>query len=468
MNECTFIILGATGDLAKRKLIPALYRLIHDHKIDRFIIVGAARDESSADGYINRAREHIRSVDDTVWRTLQKNSYYYQIDFTDQASFNRLTAFVSSLEKEYQLSGNRIVYLAVPSLLFCPITQALGVSKLVSKARNDGTIDGKQWHRIVYEKPFGLDELSAHEINQCINTHFDESQIYRIDHYLTKELVSSIVLVRFTNMIFEPLWNNQYIDEVQIIVDETVGMEGRGAYYDEYGVLKDVVQNHMLQLLSLVAMELPEDLDAHHIRNQKAATLQHIRFADGLLGQYRGYTSEKNVSPTSQTPTFAALKMFVDTPRWQGVPFYIKTGKCLEQKNSSIHIKFKEVPCRLRAQCIYSSNYLTIQIDPISSFSIQLNTKKPGEQFEVTPVQLAFNHDYTFGTATPEAYEILLEHIMAGEQSVSVRLDEIEYAWKIIDAIQGSELSVYKYMQASNGPQELLAFNQRNGIVWRI
>lgn len=467
MNECTFIILGATGDLTKRKLIPALYRLVQDKKIDRFLIIGAAREQVTADEFINHGKTFIRSIDQEIWQRIQKVSYYYQMDFSQQAEFIKLHKFVGTLESEHGLNGNRMVYLAVPSSIFCAITRGLGTSGLIKKAQENGTIDGHIWNRIVYEKPFGVSFSSAKEINQCILDYFSEQQIYRIDHYLTKELVGSIVLVRFTNMIFEPLWNKKYIDEVQIILSETLGVEGRGRYYDQYGVLKDVIQNHLMQLLALTAMELPQELTAEYIRNQKAAVLQKVSCTDGILGQYEGYLSEKDIERNSVTPTFAALKMAIDTPRWEGVPFYVKAGKCLNKKNSSISIKFKEVACRLREQCVYTSDYLTIEIDPEASFSLQLNTKQPGATYEVTPIQLSFNHDYVFGTASPEAYEVLLERIMNGEQSVSVRLDEIEYAWSVVEQIEQFSLPVYKYKQGSEGPEELKQFDKKYAIRWR-
>ncbi len=466
MNDCTFIILGATGDLAKRKLIPALYKLIQDKKIDKFLVIGAALDEVTPDQFIDRGRSFISTVDEEIWQKLRASSYYQQVDFNDPEGFNRLSKFATALEKDQGLSGNRLVYLAVPANFFCQITRELGKSGLVKKAGEDGTINGI-WQRIVYEKPFGLDLASAREINKCIEDYFSEKQIYRIDHYLTKELVGSIVLVRFTNMLFEPLWNKNYIEEVQILLSETLGMVGRGRYYDNYGILKDVVQNHMLQLLALIAMELPDELNAQYIQDQKAEVLKKTKCVGGMLGQYRGYTSEQDISPSSQTPTFAALKMAIDMPRWERVPFYIKTGKCLDKKDTSIHIKFREVPCKLRERCIYTSNYLTIQIAPDSSFSLQLNTKKPGETYEVTPVNLSFSHDYVFGTATPEAYEVLFEQIMQGEQSVSVRFDEIEYSWEIIDAIEKLGLPQYEYERSSTGPLELDAFNKKNYIRWR-
>ncbi|MGE0207132.1 MAG: glucose-6-phosphate dehydrogenase [Candidatus Babeliales bacterium] len=466
MIDCTFIILGATGDLAKRKLIPALYKLVQDKKIRNFLIVGAALEQVTADECIDRGRIFIPNVDEEIWRRLKKSFYYQQLDFNDHKGFKHLNQFIDSLEKEHSFAGNRLVYMAVPSLFFCTITKHLGASGIVKKSDSKGLVGG-HWQRIIYEKPFGTSLESARDINACIHEYFNENQIYRIDHYLTKELVGSILLARFTNMIFEPLWNSNYIEEVQIILSETLGVEGRGIYYDQYGVLKDMVQNHMLQLMALVAMELPEQLDAHYIRDQKAAVLKKIKCVGGVLGQYDGYLQEKNVASNSQTPTFALLAMHVDTPRWKGVPFYIKTGKTLFHKNSSIHIKFKEVSCKLRDRCMYTSDYLSIQIDPDSSFSLQLNIKKPGQTYEVTPVNLHFSHNYVFGTTTPEAYEVLLEQIMMGEQSVSVRFDEIESSWHIIEQIEQLKLPVLPYKQSSQGPHEAELFAEKHKLWWR-
>lgn len=465
MNECTFIILGATGDLTKRKLIPAIYKLVQEKKLKKFAIVGAAIDDVSADEFIDRGRSFIPTVNYEIWEELKKVAYYQKIDFNKQKDFNTLRMRVEEIEKERGLSGNRMVYLATPSYFFCDITRYLGDSGLVKPADDNGMSNGV-WHRIVYEKPFGVNLASACETNECITHFFSEKQIYRIDHYLTKELVGNILLVRFTNMLFEPLWNKQYIDHVQIVLSESIGLEGRGRYYDKYGVLKDIVQNHALQLLALVAMELPGELNARHIRDQKAALLQRVHADDGLLGQYIGYLREQDVASNSKTPTFSTLRFLVDTPRWQGVPFFVKAGKRLDKKNSSIHIQFKEVDCSLRDRCMYAANSLTIQIDPDASFSVQLNTKKPGATYDVTPIDLSFSHDYVFGTATPAAYEVILEQIIAGEQSISVRFDEIEYSWRIVEKIEQLGLPLYPYEPGSPGPLALQMFDKKYGIRW--
>jgi glucose-6-phosphate 1-dehydrogenase len=467
MNDCTFIILGATGDLAKRKLMPAIAKLIKDEKVSNYAIIGAANSDISDIKFQDRFKDAVFHVDKAIIDGITARIRYQKINFDDAASFNLLFSRIQETEKQFGLSGNRIVYVAAPSIYYCPITECLAISKIVHRADDSGLV-GKSWQRIVYEKPFGLDAQSAKEINACIASHFNENQIYRVDHYLTKELVSSIVLVRFTNIIFEPLWNNKYIDYVEIILSETIGLEGRGRYYDHYGVLRDVVQNHAMQLLSLVAMELPKKLSASGIQDEKARVLKAVTVQSGFLGQFEGYHKELDVAPNSKTATFACLKMSIATQRWNGVPFYIKAGKRLDRKDTSIHIKFKNVNCTLQESCVYESDYLSIQIEPDATFALQLNTKLPGTLYEVAPVQLMFNHDYTFRTATPEAYEILLEQIMAGEQSVSVRFDEIEYAWGVIDSVGSMKLPFYYYKQLSSGPDELKDFAQKNNMRWRI
>jgi glucose-6-phosphate 1-dehydrogenase len=465
MSECTFIILGASGDLAKRKLFPALYKLVRDQKIQRYAIIGAARDELTVDDIFARAEPFVGSIDKELWQSLIGKTSYIQIDFDDEQSFSRLASHVSTIEKKYGLAGNRLIYLATPSTFFCSLTHQIGKSGIASR-NLPGSLT---WQRLIYEKPFGLDEVSARQINECIHEWFDESQIYRVDHYLTKELVSSIVLIRFTNIIFEPLWNHKFIDYVQINLSETLALEGRGRYYDHYGVMRDIVQNHGLQLLSLVAMELPEKLDAAKIQNEKTKVLEKTRIDDGFLGQYQGYRDEIDVKKDSTMPTFACLKLSIDRPRWAGVPFFIKAGKRLERKDTSIHIKFKNVDCTLKESCVYESDYLTIQIDPDARFSLQLNTKLPESMYEVMPIQLVFNHDYALRTATPESYEILLEQIIKGDQSVSVRFDEIEHAWSIVDALQKLSLLSYDYQPLTQGPHEALAqFAQKYRIRWRV
>lgn len=464
MNDVTIIVLGATGDLMKRKLLPALYRLIAHGKLKKFLIIGAAIDDINAQQMVDRSREFINQVDENVWKTINDSSFYKQLDFGNEADFSSFSTWVGSLEKEQNMSGNRLVYLAAAAEYFCQITTHLATSKLVVRRAEDET----PWQRIVYEKPFGHDLVSAREINACIEKYFDESQIYRIDHFLTKELVSNIALIRFTNCVFEPLWNNRYIDQVQIVISEEIAIENRGAYYDKYGALADVVQNHMLELLALIGMEAPEKLSGNYVRSRRADVLKHVQIIDGILGQFDGYKKEKNVDPKSQTETFAVLMLRVDNARWAGVPFYVKTGKCLKKKETIIHIKFKQVDCLLTHSCPAPSNWLTIEVSPEATFALSLNAKKPGRSQEVVPVSMEFCHSCLFGQVTPHSYEVVLEEVMRGEQSISVRFDEIEYAWKIIDEIRTKQFPLYEYQCGTNGPEQVVTeFEQKHGMRWR-
>lgn len=463
-TKTTIMLYGATGDLAKRKLIPALYQLMKKKNFSDVIIIGVAFEDTTVEKMIDAAQPFITQIDQECWQQLHSKSYYKRIDFNNADDFVALRDFVEQREKENGFDEcNRLFYLATSSNFFCPITSHMSAVGLV-KHRD---LLSKSWHKTVYEKPFGHDEQSAHEINACISRTLDESQVYRIDHYLTKEVVSNIAMVRFTNCVFEPLWSHRYIDQVQIIVSESVGVEDRGGYYDAYGALRDVVQNHILELLALICMETPEKLTGEFIREQRVKVLEKVRFIDGILGQYEGYQQEKHVRTDSHTDTYASLKLMVDMPRWAGVPFYVKTGKCLDKKETIIHIKFKQVDCLLTRGCPTESNWLTIKIDPDAVFSLTLNIKQPEVMDQVMPVAMEFCHSCIFGLKTAQAYEVLLEEVMRGEQSISVRFDEIEYAWKLIDVIVRQQLPVYAYKKGSRGPQEEQEYTQKHGMRWR-
>lgn len=463
MNDITFVVFGASGDLTKRKLLPALYTLFLKKKLTKFLFVGAAYDDITVAELLNRVRPFITDFDEVVWHDFIQYIQYQKLNFNELADFNALKKVVDRLEKKQGLSGNRLLYCATASDFFCKITSYIAQSGIAEKRGIKDTI----WHRIVYEKPFGYDGTSAREINQCIEEHFNETQIYRIDHYLTKELVGNIALVRFTNCVFEPLWNNRYIDNVQVVVSEQVGVEGRGSYYDTYGALKDMVQNHMLEMVSLIAMETPEKLTGEFVRKERVRVLERVRFDDVLFGQYRGYRNEVGVRPDSQTETFVALKAYIDNPRWAGVPFYLKTGKKLDKKETVIHLKFKQVDCLLSKNCPSDTNYLTIMISPDATFSLTLNVKKPGVANEVVPINMDFCHSCLFGDVVFDSYVILLQEIMRGEQSVSVRSDEIECAWKVVDSIDHIEVPLDMYEPGSDGPKELKDFEYKHGMRWR-
>ncbi|MCL5875615.1 MAG: glucose-6-phosphate dehydrogenase [Candidatus Dependentiae bacterium] len=456
MNDCTIILLGASGDLSKRKIIPALYHLIERGILKKFVVVGAAREQISAQQILQRSQEFIGPINAGTWQTLQESFFYHTLDFTKQDDYHTLHGRVQEYEKKYNLSGNRIIYIATASQFFCTITRSLAASKLALRLNTDEKI----WHRMVYEKPFGSDLASAQAINKCIQESFFEHQIYRVDHFLSKELVSNIALLRFTNIFFEPLWNNRYIENVQIILDESIGLEGRGAYYDKYGALSDVVQNHILEMLALIAMESPATLQADDLRNARAQLLTHVEFVDGILGQYEGYTQEPNVAPDSKTETFAAVILNINNDRWRSVPFYLRTGKKLYGKKTGIYITFKKVACLLAKQCPTKPNSLTIQIDPAPFFAIQVNAKKMGSFSEVNPINMEFCHN----NIIPLAYETLLEAIYKADQAVAVRFDEIESAWKITDTIKAAHLKVYPYKQGEAGPAELEVLNNTYGI----
>ena len=466
-NETIFIIFGASGDLARRKLIPALHAVIAADKLKKYFIIGAALDDTTAADLIRQSRIYMSHVpgEKRALDELNKHVYYEQFDFTKINDYTSLGQKITKLKEQYNFSQpNLLIYLAAPAHFYSDITRYIaesGIAKRVAKGITP-------WTRIVYEKPFGSDFRSADEINDCIAAHFDESQIYRIDHYLTKELVGNIAFVRFTNAVFEPLWNNRYIDNVQIILSEADSIGGRGLYYDHFGAIKDVMQNHMLELMALVAMETPKRLTGEDIREQRVKVLEKVEVVDSFVGQYEGYTKEENVASDSKTETYACAYLRINNPRWAGVPFYLKTGKCLSKKRTIIHIQFKQVDCLL-VECPIESNVLNIEVSPQAGFSLRLNAKSPGEPNQIIPVDMEFCHSCIFGFRDAQAYETIFEEILRGEEAISVRFDEIEYAWLIIDEIkkQQRERELYIYSCGSNGPKEQKKiFDNKHGIRW--
>src|SRR3989344_4304826 len=462
-NDFVLVILGATGDLAKKKLIPALYNMLLNRSVDDFAVVGVSLDDVRPDKLIEESRKYVKRYNRKSWESLKRRFYYFRADFYDRKRFMQLNDFVGLVEKKHSLSGNRMFYLATMPQHFEAITECLRKSSLAGRKRD-------AWRRVVFEKPFGEDLISAKRINKCIKRLFSENQIYRIDHYLGKELVQNISVVRFTNTVLEPLWNRKYIDHVQIILSEDFGVEGRGTYYDHYGALKDVVQNHMMQLLSLTAMEAPRKLTEGHIRDEKVKILRMIRDVkpeDVVLGQYNGYRKEKGVKKDSRTETFAALKMFVSNRRWRNIPFYLITGKNMKDKITSIYIQFKDAPCLLFSGiCNFMPNYLVIQIQPEEGFYLQLNAKVPAKT-DITAVRMDFCHECTFGPNTPEAYETLLMDVAKGDQSVFIRSDEIELEWRIIDKITKKRLRAHPYKKGSY-PDAAKRLIQKDDRYWHL
>ena len=460
----TFIVFGITGDLSKRKLIPGLYQLIKDKKLNNFAIIGVGLEDKKNDDILNPSKEFVHDLDKDIWQHFVSHFFYLKNDVRDEHDFQKLKELILEKERTYKLSGNRLAYCATPAKVFEDITKYLvkfGILK--HKETSD-----KSWYRIAYEKPFGYDLDSAKKLNKTILSLLDESQIYRVDHYLAKEIVENILYIRFTNHIFKALWNSQNIESVQIILGESYGVGTRGSYYDSYGALNDVVQNHMLQLLALVGMNEPQKLTGDDIRNCKAQILKDVRADSGFLGQYEGYKNEPGISKESETETFAVLKLFVNDDRWKDVPFYLKTGKALKEKSTKIHIQFKKVDCKLtKSSCPIEGNVLTLTVFPQGGFSFEVNAKKPGERDAVVPVVMDFCYECLM-PSTPEAYEYILQDIISGDQAISVRFDEIEYSWQIIDSFKKLNLPLYIYGQNSKGPEkELIEFASKNKFIWR-
>ncbi len=453
--------MGATGDLSKLKLIPALYNLLKLEVVERIALVGVARSDVTMQSILDEAKKNIKNVDESVWYRLCQFARYQTLDFSKPEDFERLKLTIENLENKEGFSKNRLFYLATLPDHFESASLNLAKVGLVSKNKKTS------WERVLYEKPFGQDSISAHRINKTIDRVFDESNVYRVDHYLGKELVGNIALLRFTNRILEPLWNNKHIDSVQIIRDEDFGIKGRGNYFDKYGALKDMFQNHLLQIVSLVGMESPKFLAGEYLRNEKVKVLKKIKVQDVLLGQYDGYEKELGVMENSNTETFFATKLEINNSRWRGVPFFVRSGKALGKKEAVIHIRFKPVDCLLAKTCPSDSNYLTIRIEPDAGFGFELNSKSLRKGFEIEPVDVEYCHTCEHGENTPEAYEVLLEQAILGEQALFVRNDEIELAWDIVDKIKKDRLPVYKYNVGGRGPVELENWNKKNNIIWK-
>ena len=464
-NQGVFILFGATGDLSKRRIIPALYALSFQNKIGNISIIGIGLEDALAIDVINASKPYIDNFDAAHWAAFESRFFYYKMDVTQFTEFYQLKEFVESHEKEHAFTGNRLVYLAVHPKFFAPITEQLAQVNLIYTMSTPTDIS---WCRIAYEKPFGLDKKSAQEINTNIAQYLQEFQIFRVDHYLAKDIVGTIALLRFTNCILEPLWNNQHIDWVEIVLSETATMGGRGTFYDACGALKDVVQNHMLQIVALLAMESPEFLSGEYIREQKSRILKKIEPLDGFLAQYKGYRQEQGVHRNSDTETFAALKLLIHTPRWQQTPFYLRTGKGLNKKETVITIQFKPVTCLLTTHCPSIANYLSIRVMPEPGFSIKLNVKKPGMKIEVVPVEMDFCYECKFSEIHNNVYQLVLQELFLGEQGISVRFDEVEHAWEVIDKIKKLSLPLYHYEQGSSGPEELYEFARKNNMKWRL
>ncbi|MGD1997956.1 MAG: glucose-6-phosphate dehydrogenase [Candidatus Dependentiae bacterium] len=463
--DCTIVLLGATGDLSRRKLIPALYQLLKDKKVTRCALVGVSLEPGSASDMLQAARSHIDDLDEGVWQELVDHAAYLAGDFHDAHTYQRLAAMLDDIEKKHQLGNNRLFYLATMPEHFATITQQLSAHDIVPHRSKLQPQQG--WRRVVYEKPFGADGMSADAINAAIHNVFDESQVFRIDHYLGKELVGNIAVLRFANRLFEPLWRAEHIEQVQIIVNENDGIGSRGRYYDKYGALKDMVQNHLFQLMALVGMEPPRTLCGEEIRAAKAAVLSRARIDDVVCGQYEGYQGEQFVRPGSRTETFAALKVSIENERWRGVPFFLKTGKQLYERHASIHIFFKPATGVSGYRGSETTNVLTLQIEPNEGFALQLNAKMPGSNRQVTPISMSWSHHAVFGYNTPQSYESLLIDALRGDQSVFVRFDEIAHSWELLEQYDCGSVEREIYARGGRGPASLPSFEKQHNMEWQ-
>ncbi len=487
---CAVVIFGATGDLTRRKLLPALYRLTQQRLIpNEFAILGSARHPLTDDEFRASMYEALtefasdESLDESAWQSFAKHIFYQQGDFIEADIYEKLKTKLEQIDSEFQTQGNRLFYLATSPEFFGVIAEQLGAAKLALPRKGS-------WTRIIVEKPFGHDLKSARALNNKIAAVFEEKQVYRIDHYLGKETVQNLLAFRFANSIFEPLWNRQYIDHVQITNAETKGVEGRGGYYEKAGALRDMIQNHVFQVTSLIAMEPPASLSANAVRDEKAKAMQTVRplpldQIDQFVvrGQYGpgkvlgdtvpGYREEPGVDPKSSTETFAALKLYLDNWRWSGVPFFIRSGKRLQKDVTEIAIQFKDVPHRLfdESDAPLQPNVLIIRIQPNEGITLRFGAKLPGQAMRIRQVTMDFRYGSSFGVKSPEAYERLLLDCMLGDSTLYARRDMVERGWEIVtpilEAWKKPALDFPNYEAGSWGPRNAFDLIEHEGREWR-
>jgi len=483
-----FVIFGGTGDLTKRKLIPAIFSLMHEGKLpEDFTIVSIGRREKTNEQYRSEMYEFAKkfsrfSLNDKLWDNFSKRIFYKTFDFTsNNEGYKELDSFLEAMEIEYSTGGNRLYYLAVAPEFFEGIIRNLRSNDMICKTTG--------WQRVMIEKPFGSSLKTARILNKNISKLIPEDDIFRIDHYLGKEMIQNILAIRFGNSLFEPLWNAHYIDNIQITSNELLGVENRGGYYENTGILKDMLQNHILQMLTMIAMEPPVDFKPESIRDEKVKVLRSLRpfttesvnenivrgqYGEGTVKGLKlvGYREEDKVSKVSNTDTFIALKTYIDNFRFGGVPIYIRAGKRMDTKSTEIVIQFKKLPGinYYKEFDKISQNLLVLRIQPGEGFFFQINAKKPGNEFEMQKVELDYCQSSKYSNNLPEAYERLLFEAIRNNSALFTRWDELEYSWKFIESIEeGFKNNIPNYPNYSagtSGPAEAISLIEKDGRQW--
>ncbi len=476
MSPFVFVIFGATGDLAQHKLLPALFSLYkHGQLGEKFYIVGFARREFTDEAYAHMLGDELEFHKDEQWKDFAKNIYYQQGYFDQPEGYEQLIEKLNAFDTEIGACITRVFYLATPPDNYENILYHLESTKL-SEGCGQGS---EKWTRLAIEKPFGKDLDTARALDKKLSNIFEEKQIYRVDHYLGKETVQNMLAFRFANSIFEPVWNKQHIDNVQITFAEKKGIGTRGKFFDGVGMLRDVAQNHLLQLLATVGMEQPKSFTKESVRDERAKAIKAIRplskddvKQNVVRGQYEGYKKEKDVSPASRTETFAAMKLFVDTERFADVPFYLRAGKEIEQNLVEIKVVFKQT-CHILFKeygCPETGNVLTIRIQPDEGINLQVMAKNPGTELSLSTVDMHFSYHQTFGHHGADAYEKIMLDILKGDQILFNRSDELDYSWSLISQIlkgwESDDDEISQYEKGKWGPQEVFDLIEKDGRKW--
>ncbi len=483
------VIFGGSGDLTWRKLMPALYNLYLDNWMpEKFMIIGLGRQDLTDMQFRKRLHEGVNKfsrrgkAEKKQWDKFSKNIHYHGADFNRPAIYNQLKKEITVFEKQWKVTAKTIFYMAIPPQMIEVIASKIGAA---------GLAQNKHLSRVVVEKPFGHDLETAKDLNKKLAGIFDECQVYRIDHYLGKETVQNIMAFRFANALFEPIWNRNYIDHVQVTVSEQLGVEDRGGYYESAGALRDMIQNHLLQLVCLIAMEPPVSFNADEVRNRKVDVLRAIRKIEhsdvhnyAVRGQYgegwmegkkaKAYRNEKSVSPESNTETFAAIKFFIDNWRWQNIPFYLRTGKRMNETISVITIQFKPVPHQafpVESVENWQPNKLILNIQPDMGIRLRFQAKQPGLNMHLTPVDMLFNYSSTYTVGTPEAYETLLLDVIEGDATLFMRADQVEAAWEVLMPVidtwnANPSINFPNYAAGMQGPEDSEALIAKDGNSW--